>query len=112
MSISFGIVGAGMIAATHRDAIAALDGATLTGIMDRGSGLGARLAPGLDRTGTDDGDFGLAATAAGSGQSTLSERRHGRSQTKTAGRPEKIPALFLFLALLQQLAAQLAILFD
>lgn len=54
MTLRFGIVGAGMIAAIHRDAIAALPGAALTGIMDRGSGRGARLAPGLDTTGASD----------------------------------------------------------
>jgi len=52
--LRFGIVGAGMIAAIHRDAIAALEGARLSGIMDRGSGRGAALAPGLDTTGSDD----------------------------------------------------------
>ena len=46
MTVRIGIVGAGMIAAIHRDAIAALPGAQLTGIMDRGSGRGAALAPG------------------------------------------------------------------
>lgn len=49
-----GIVGAGMIAAIHRDAIAALPNATLSGIMDHGSGRGAVLAPGLDTRGVDD----------------------------------------------------------
>ena len=50
----FGIVGAGMIAAIHRDAIAGMANATLSAIMDRGSGKGEELAPGLDRTGADD----------------------------------------------------------
>lgn len=50
----FGIVGAGMIAAMHRDAIEALPNAQLTGIMDNGSGRGAALAPGLDDTGAGD----------------------------------------------------------
>lgn len=53
MTVRFGIVGAGMIAAIHRDAIDALPGAQLTGIMDRGSGRGAALAPGLDTAGCD-----------------------------------------------------------
>ena len=50
----FGIVGAGMIAAVHRDAIEALPNAVLTGVMDNGSGRGMSLAPGSDRTGSDD----------------------------------------------------------
>ena len=56
MTLRFGIVGTGMIAAIHRDAIAAMEGAVLTGVMDRGSGRGEALAPGLDRTGADDLD--------------------------------------------------------
>ena len=54
MSLRFGIVGTGMIAAIHCDAIAAMPGAELTGIMDRGSGRGEALAPGLDTTGAGD----------------------------------------------------------
>jgi len=50
----FGIVGAGMIAAVHAEAIRGLPGAELAGIMDRGSGKGARIAPGLDTTASDD----------------------------------------------------------
>ena len=50
----FGIVGAGMIAAVHRDAIKSLPNAELRGIMDGGSGRGAQLAPDCDPTGADD----------------------------------------------------------
>lgn len=54
MTHRFGIVGAGMIAATHRDAIAALPNAALTGIMDHGSGRGRELAPDLDTRASGD----------------------------------------------------------
>ena len=54
-----GIVGAGLIAATHRDAIAALPNATLVGVMDGGSGRGREMAPGLDATGSNDLDVFL-----------------------------------------------------
>ena len=49
----FGIVGTGMIAPIHMAAIDKLDGATLTGLMDNGSGRGKVLAPQLDATGAD-----------------------------------------------------------
>lgn len=54
MPYRFGIIGAGMIAATHAQAIAQLPGAELTGIMDNGSGRGADIAPGADTTGSAD----------------------------------------------------------
>ena len=54
MTLGFGIIGAGMIAAIHAEAIRTLPGARLSGVMDRGSGKGERIAPGLDRTGADD----------------------------------------------------------
>ena len=44
-SLRFGIVGAGMIAAIHADAIRRASGATLVGVFDRGSGNGAAIAP-------------------------------------------------------------------
>lgn len=56
MHYRFGIVGAGLIAHIHAQALATLPNASLTGIMDRGSGDGERIAPGLDRTGSDDLD--------------------------------------------------------
>lgn len=43
-----------MIANVHRDAIAALPNAILTGVMDNGSGMGEQIAPGLDTVGSDD----------------------------------------------------------
>jgi predicted dehydrogenase len=54
MTVRFGIVGAGMIAAVHLEALRGLPGAQPVGIMDRGSGRGAALAPDLDATGSDD----------------------------------------------------------
>ena len=86
--LRFGIVGAGMIAAIHRDAIAALDGAELAGIMDRGSGRGAALAPGLDPTGAADlerfvarDDIDAITVASPSGahlEAALLAARHGK----------------------------------
>jgi predicted dehydrogenase len=60
MTYRFGIVGSGMIAPIHLEAIRALPGAETTGIMDNGSGRGRTLAPDLDTTGADDLDVFLA----------------------------------------------------
>lgn len=54
MTYRFGIVGCGMIAPIHLEAIDSLPNATVTGIMDHGSGRGKALAPSLDDTGADD----------------------------------------------------------
>lgn len=60
MKYRFGIIGAGMIAPFHLDAIDNMPNATAVGIMDNGSGQGAKIAPNLDRTGADDIDAFLA----------------------------------------------------
>ncbi|MCP5150332.1 MAG: Gfo/Idh/MocA family oxidoreductase [Ectothiorhodospiraceae bacterium] len=60
MTWRIGLVGAGMIAPIHRDAIAAIADAELVGIMDNGSGRGRALAPDLDATGADDLDAFVA----------------------------------------------------
>jgi UDP-N-acetyl-2-amino-2-deoxyglucuronate dehydrogenase len=49
-----GIVGYGMIAQIHANAVAALTNATLVGIMDRGTGRGAHIAATLDQRSRDD----------------------------------------------------------
>ena len=54
MTHRIGIVGAGMIAPIHLQAIRALPNAEPTGIMDGGSGKGRRIAPDLDPRGADD----------------------------------------------------------
>ncbi|MGI9336792.1 MAG: Gfo/Idh/MocA family protein [Gammaproteobacteria bacterium] len=54
MHYRFGIVGAGMIAGIHAQALDAMPNASLSAIMDRGTGDGERIAPGLDRSGCDD----------------------------------------------------------
>jgi len=56
VSRRFGIVGAGMIARIHAEAIAQMDNATVAGIMDNGRGTGTGIAPGTDTTGADDID--------------------------------------------------------
>jgi len=60
MTQRFGIIGSGMIAPVHLEAIGALSDAQLTGIMDNGSGRGKKLAPDLDTTGSDNLDVFLA----------------------------------------------------
>jgi UDP-N-acetyl-2-amino-2-deoxyglucuronate dehydrogenase len=60
MTWRFGIVGSGMIAPLHVQAIGALPDAEVTGIMDHGSGRGLEIAPQLDATGCDDLDAFLA----------------------------------------------------
>lgn len=60
MSLRFGIVGAGMIARIHADAINRLEGAVLTGVMDNGRGTGLQIAPDADARGADDIDVFLA----------------------------------------------------
>lgn len=60
MVYRFGIVGAGMIAPCHIEAINGLDNARVVGVMDHGSGRGRQIAPGLDATGADDLDRFLA----------------------------------------------------
>ena len=84
----FGLVGAGMIAHVHRDAIAALPNATLCGVMDNGSGLGKKISPGLDTTGADDievfvarDDVDVVAVASPSGvhlEAALAAARAGK----------------------------------
>lgn len=60
MSYRIGIVGAGVIATTHAAAVRQLPNARLTGVMDRGSGRGQRIAPDTDTRGADDIDVFLA----------------------------------------------------
>lgn len=60
MTHRFGIVGSGMIAPIHLEAIRALPGAQATGIMDNGSGRGRKIAPELDAAGSDDLDVFLS----------------------------------------------------
>ncbi len=60
MSTRFGIVGAGMIAAIHLEALRGLPDVEVTAIMDGGSGKARRLAPELDPAGSHD----IAAFAA------------------------------------------------
>jgi predicted dehydrogenase len=50
----FGIIGAGMIAPFHLEAINQLPNARTVGIMDHGSGRGLTIAPDLDPTGSHD----------------------------------------------------------
>jgi predicted dehydrogenase len=54
MSLGFGIVGAGMIARIHAQAVERLGGAQLVGVMDNGKGAASSFAPGIDTTGSDD----------------------------------------------------------
>lgn len=56
MNRRFGIVGAGMIARIHAQAIEQMNNASLVGIMDNGRGTGSDIAPGTDTTGADDID--------------------------------------------------------
>lgn len=60
MTYGIGIVGAGMIARFHFEAIQGLENARAAGIMDRGSGRGREIAPDLDPTGAGDIDAFLA----------------------------------------------------
>ena len=60
MSLGYGLIGTGMIAPVHLRAIEGLSGAELRGVMDQGSGLGLRLAPGLSTEGSDDLEAFLA----------------------------------------------------
>jgi predicted dehydrogenase len=60
MTRRFGIIGSGMIAPVHLEAIRALPDAQVTGVMDHGSGRGTEIAPELDPTGSDDLDVFLA----------------------------------------------------
>lgn len=48
MTTRFGIVGAGMIAAFHLEALRGIPEVEVTGIMDGGSGKARALAPDLD----------------------------------------------------------------
>lgn len=56
MTYGIGIVGAGMIAPFHLEAIRGLPNARAVGIMDHGSGKGREIAPGLDPAGADNLD--------------------------------------------------------
>ena len=49
-----GIVGAGMIAQIHADAIRRSPTSELAGVMDNGSGKGRAIAPECDHTGSND----------------------------------------------------------
>ena len=51
--IRFGIIGAGMIANIHADALCRCEMAELVGVMDNGSGKGKQIAPECDATGSD-----------------------------------------------------------
>lgn len=51
-----GIVGAGMIATIHKQAIDLLENAEVAGVMDNGSGRGLGIAPGTDPRGAGDID--------------------------------------------------------
>lgn len=50
----FGIIGAGMIANIHADALRRCKSTQLVGVMDNGSGKGKKIAPECDTTGADD----------------------------------------------------------
>jgi len=60
MTYGIGIVGAGMIAPFHLEAIKGLPNARAVGIMDHGSGKGCAIAPDLDPAGADDLETFLA----------------------------------------------------
>ena len=60
MSYRMGIVGAGIIARTHVEAVRQLPNAQLTGVMDHGSGKGQLIAPDTNPRGADDIDVFLA----------------------------------------------------
>lgn len=60
MSWRFGIVGAGMIARIHAQALAQMSGCELTGVMDNGRGSGLEIAPGSDDRGAGNIDDFLA----------------------------------------------------
>lgn len=60
MTYGIGIVGAGMIAPFHLEAIRGLPNARAVGIMDHGSGKGLQIAPDLDPTGAGDIETFLA----------------------------------------------------
>ena len=60
MTCGIGIIGAGMIAPFHLEAIEGLPNARAVGIMDNGSGRGRAIAPQLDPAGADDLDAFLA----------------------------------------------------
>ncbi len=60
MTTGIGIVGAGMIAPIHLEAINGLPDARAIGIMDHGSGTGREIAPDLDPAGADDLETFLA----------------------------------------------------
>ncbi len=60
MTYGIGIVGAGMIAPFHLEAIQGLPNARAVGIMDNGSGRGREIAPDLDPAGAGDIDTFLA----------------------------------------------------
>lgn len=60
MTYGIGIVGAGMIAPFHLQAIEGLPNARAVGIMDHGSGRGREIAPDLDPAGSDDIEAFLA----------------------------------------------------
>jgi predicted dehydrogenase len=83
-----GIVGAGMIAAIHAEALRRLPGARLVGIMDNGSGKGRAIAPECDAAGSDDlerfvarDDVEVVSIASPSGahlEAGLAAARHGK----------------------------------
>ncbi len=56
MTQRFGIIGAGMIARIHAEAIALMQDCELVGVMDNGRGTGTQIAPDSDTTGADDID--------------------------------------------------------
>ncbi len=60
MTYGIGIIGAGMIAPFHLEAIRGLPNARVVGIMDHGSGKGRQIAPELDPAGADDIEAFLA----------------------------------------------------
>ena len=60
MTCGIGIIGAGMIAPFHLEAIEGLPNARAVGIMDNGSGRGRAIAPQLDPAGADELDAFLA----------------------------------------------------
>lgn len=88
MTYRIGIVGAGMIAPIHLEAIRALPNAEPAGIMDGGSGKGRRMASDLDPTGADDldafvgrDDIDVVAVASPSGahlEAALAAARAGK----------------------------------
>ncbi len=88
MTTRFGIVGAGMIAAFHLEALRGIPEVEVTGIMDGGSGKARALAPDLDPRGSGEieafctrDDIDAIAVASPSGahlEAALAAARHGK----------------------------------